>query len=182
MTISGMTWVNQGDAHAADGPDGSIALTVPAEEGDNYHLLVADLGKWGAITAQLEFSATECVRGGLFLRESASGKLRGYGVFSDPGSICLATWLMDSPTSAPDLAVRTYPDTLAHIWLRITASGANYIMHHSLDGSDWVYTWPVSAPYDKNADGITRYHDQWGIGLSAIQEPAAVRLVEFTQQ
>lgn len=170
-----MEWVNQGNATV----EGST-LTVPAESGSNYHLLVEDLGSWLCITVALDFPETSCdfMRGGLFLRDSTTGELRGFGVYNDGGTK-LATWKLASPTAEPDY-LEAVDATVPRMWLRINASGSMYLLSYSLDGDVWFQLWDVEAPFAKD---VVKYHDQWGVGFSSNSDAlASLTLREFTKQ
>ncbi len=151
VTVSDLTWVNQGSATAVD-RDGKILLTVPADAGDQfrglfisapaapYSIVMAwsHLGACGGTAAASPFPQSELV-----FRESSTGKMASIVFMPRDGTLVRPTrlqvkYMTDNTTFSSSVFLQEWQFGQGPIWCKIEDNNTNLIFYVSPNGQDWL--------------------------------------------
>lgn len=177
LTSASWSVVNLGNATIVD-EQGTIFISKPSQAGPQVTAIFkpAPVTPWKA-TALLEFTPTVgsvAALGAMYLRESSSGKLIGFGFHWDTGGVW--RWVihkLNSPTSAnSDYLAQNYNMFAPRMWLQIEDDGATRYHRVSWDGKYFLQIFSVAR-----TDFLTP--DQVGFGVDTQGAQAQIRLVSW---
>jgi hypothetical protein len=171
LTTDFATWVNQGVATLTDNGDAlSLEHNATLTTGNNVIARERNLpaGDWDVlIGARRMWTPKEFLLGGLFLRESATGKIELFGHGSGSGFIGMTADKFTSTTvfSANRRQVTDFKQT---IYFRARKFGTSFKLWASFDGDlwfDYIETIPLS-------NFFTTAPDKWGFGIHPVNNGA----------
>ncbi len=157
---------------------GTIFMSKPSAAGPNVAMLMMSSSKVPyKATAQFAYTPSlGAVAGlaGLYIRESSSGRLVGFGFHWNTGP----TWRMylhklNSPTSAnSDYLANNNAFFSPYIWMQVEDDGVNRFHRMSYDGRHFIHIFSVSRSDFMTADMV-------GWGIDTQSAAAQVRLVSW---
>jgi hypothetical protein len=156
------TWVNQSATSITDLPDGLRLERLTALTGDSLSGVVRPLpaGSWDVkLCCVRGWMLKNWLIGGLWLRESSTGKIITWGFGHQNDADFVVRW--NSPTSFHSILKSGYERPLK-IWLRARLGAGTIEFHRSPDGINWALFYIVAQ-----ATPFTVAPDQWGAFINA---------------
>lgn len=155
-------WVNQGATTAVDLADGFRLERLTGLTGDSLSGVLRTLtgGSWDVTLCCVRgWMLKNYLIGGLWLRESATGKLVTWGFGHQNNADFVVRW--NSPTSFHSILRTSYERPLK-IWLRVRRAGSVLEFYRSADGLNWNFFFGIeqTAPFNGAPD-------QWGAFINA---------------
>lgn len=167
--LASLTWANQGSASASYNAGGALYMTSPGSGGINVVGLYksAPATPWSltiGVVPGAGSAAAKLNEGGLFLRESATGKILGIWVGTDSSGSApiLIGDRYTNYTTFNNNAFAGYqfwPCPIA--WLKVTNNGTNILIASAIDGQTFktIYSEALTASF-------TTAPDEVGIGIA----------------
>jgi hypothetical protein len=181
LTVSDMTWNNQGSATATD-VNGTIWMNGSRSTGNDSHGLLDPapgstpwtftLG-WRPFVANNNFGTDGFPNSGILLKDSLGSTLIHFGVYNRQGVVGGASdgnlktsveYMTNATTHSSTPAVRGYQRRYDEVmWHRVTDNGTNLLFDVSRDGVNWInfQTLGRTAHLTNAPDRVGFFIDPW---------------------
>jgi hypothetical protein len=167
------TWLNQGTSTAAVA-GGSLALAAQADAGAQvrgvYQATVGSTWRYRMKMALLSTTYPNNVNAGLFLRESATGKILTFGLLQNSGLTLRADRFTNATTFSSNPLALALPILQAYLEVELTST--DVILRFSPTGHTYAQTYTESK-----TTSFTTAPDQMGVFASSFNSNTIVTLL-----